>query len=63
MFYSLCNQCQLAVLFAGDFLCLDFRESEEKPKTVVWNHEESNELEPVFYHVANSFDEFMNVVK
>lgn len=57
------NVIPIAVLFAGDFLCLDFRESEEKPKTIVWSHEESDELEPVFYHVANSFAEFMEIMK
>lgn len=53
----------IAVLFAGDFLCLDFREDGDKPKVVVWSHEESDEFEPVLYYVANSFDEFMEIVK
>lgn len=53
----------IAALFAGDFLCLDFRGNNREPKVVVWNHEESDEFEPVFYHVANSFDEFIEIVK
>lgn len=53
----------IAVLFAGDFLCLDFREVGNKPKVVVWDHERSDDWKPVFYHVANSFDEFMEIVK
>lgn len=53
----------IAVLFAGDFLCLDFREDKDNPKVVVWDHERSDDWKPVFYYVANSFDEFMKIVK
>ncbi|OFD70061.1 MULTISPECIES: SMI1/KNR4 family protein [Bacillus cereus group] len=52
----------IAVLFAGDFLCLDFRESKNNPKVCVWDHENSAELEPVSYHVADTFDEFMGML-
>ncbi|MEI5907423.1 hypothetical protein WAK64_10175 [Bacillus spongiae] len=37
----------MAVLFAGDFLCLDYRESRNNPKVCEWDHEISAELEPV----------------
>lgn len=47
----------------GDFLCLDFREDGNKPRVVVRGHEGSDEFEPVFYHVVNSYDEFMETVK
>ena len=50
----------IAVLFAGDFICLDFREDIENPNVVVWNHEESAELEPITYFVANTFSEFIS---
>ncbi|MBC1227224.1 SMI1/KNR4 family protein [Listeria booriae] len=50
----------IAILFAGDYLCLDYRESKDRPKVCVWNHEESGELDPVVYFVANSFEEFIN---
>ncbi|HDR6269055.1 SMI1/KNR4 family protein [Bacillus thuringiensis] len=52
----------IAVLFAGDFLCLDFRESRNNPKVCVWDHENSAELEPVSHHVADTFDEFMGML-
>ncbi|MCY8232262.1 SMI1/KNR4 family protein [Priestia endophytica] len=52
----------IAVLFAGDFLCLDFRESRSEPKVCVWEHENSAEFEPVSYHVADTFDEFLNMI-
>ncbi|MDM5186249.1 SMI1/KNR4 family protein [Bacillus sp. DX4.1] len=52
----------IAVLFAGDFLCLDFRESRNNPKVCVWDHENSAELEPVSYHVADTFNEFWGML-
>ncbi|WP_243459708.1 SMI1/KNR4 family protein [Metabacillus bambusae] len=53
----------IAVLFAGDFVCLDFRDDREKPKVVIWNHEESAELKPITYFVANTFSEFIYKVE
>ncbi|WP_405101024.1 SMI1/KNR4 family protein [Oceanobacillus sp. FSL H7-0719] len=53
----------IAVLFAGDFVCLDFRNNRENPIVVVWNHEESAELEPITYFVADTFSEFISEVK
>lgn len=50
----------IAILFAGDYLCLDYGESKDTPKLCVWNHEESGELDPVVYFVANSFEEFVD---
>ncbi|MFC0271842.1 SMI1/KNR4 family protein [Metabacillus herbersteinensis] len=35
----------IAVLFAGDFLCLDYREDNLNPSVCVWCHEESGELD------------------
>ncbi|KTD85877.1 cell wall assembly protein [Paenibacillus etheri] len=52
----------VAVLFAGDFLCLDFRESRNNPKVCVWDHANSGEFDPVSYHVANSFEEFLTML-
>lgn len=53
----------IAALFAGDFLCLDYRESKERPNICVWSHEESEEDRPVTYKVANSFEEFCELLK
>ncbi|WP_148357954.1 SMI1/KNR4 family protein [Peribacillus simplex] len=53
----------IAVLFAGDFVCLDFRKDRENPMVVVWNHEESAELEPITYFIANTFSEFISKVE
>lgn len=50
----------IAELFAGDYLCLDFRENKNIPKVCVWSHEESGEFEPVTCFVANSFSDFIN---
>ncbi|MBT2701336.1 SMI1/KNR4 family protein [Bacillus sp. ISL-40] len=53
----------IAVLFAGDFVCLDFRKNRENPNVVIWNHEESVELEPVTYLIADTFSEFISKVE
>lgn len=47
----------IAYLFAGDFVCLDFRASDD-PEVVVWKHEESDDYAPVTTPVARSFTEF-----
>ena len=52
----------IAELFAGDVLCLDFRVDKVKPTVCVWNHEESGVLDPVMSHVADSFEDFLNML-
>nr|WP_269431742.1 SMI1/KNR4 family protein [Bacillus sp. JCM 19034] len=52
----------MAVLFAGDFVCLDYRNNVEEPIVCVWNHEESSDLNPITYIVSNSFEEFLNML-
>ncbi|WP_041061130.1 SMI1/KNR4 family protein [Jeotgalibacillus campisalis] len=52
----------IAVLFAGDFVCLDFRNNSEEPIVCVWNHEESSDLNPVTYMVSNNFEEFLSLL-
>lgn len=49
----------IAVLFAGDFLCLDYRKGEKKPEMVVWDHENSGDFDPTFYYVCANFKEFI----
>ncbi len=53
----------IAELFAGNYLCLDFREYKNIPSVCVWSHEESGDFEPVTYTVANSFSEFMQILE
>lgn len=52
----------IAVLFSGDFLCLDFRKSRNSPHVCIWDHENSAEFEPVSYPVANSFNDFLRML-
>lgn len=52
----------IAVLFAGDFVCLDYRNNIGEPIVCVWNHEESTELNPITYAVSNSFEKFLNML-
>ena len=52
----------IAVLFAGDFLCLDFRETPDHPTVCVWYHEESGVFDPATEKVADSFEEFLEML-
>ncbi len=47
-----------AAVFAGDFLCFDYEDNDE-PKIVLWNHDLSEEGEPVTEPVADNFEEFL----
>jgi len=52
----------IAELFAGDYLCLDYREKKVEPSICVWSHEESEDLAPVTYKVADTFSEFVEML-
>jgi hypothetical protein len=56
------NVIPIAVLFAGDFVCLDFRRTHETPVIAVWDHEQSRDLHPVLEAVAPSFSAFENLL-
>lgn len=49
----------IAVLFGGDFVCLNYIEDPENPSICIWYHEESYELEPAIEFVSNNFTEFL----
>ncbi len=57
------NVIPIAVLFAGDFVCLDFRRTSESPVVAVWDHERSRDLHPVLEQVATSFTAFDNMLR
>jgi hypothetical protein len=48
-----------AVLFAGDLVCLDFRDDPDAPTVCVWYHEESTDFHPVTETVAPSLEAFL----
>ncbi len=56
------NVVPIAVLFAGDFVCLDFRESAD-PSVVVWYHEESGEFSPATKKVAPNISAFFDMLR
>ncbi len=56
------NIVPIAALFAGDFLCLDFRTAGTEPSVVVWDHEASGEGAPVAHHVSSTFKDFLFMV-
>ena len=57
-----CEVLPIAELFAGDYLCMDFRKDKDSPEMCIWSHEESEELDPVTYKVANTFTEFVGML-
>jgi hypothetical protein len=50
-----------AALFAGDFLCFDYRHG-EPPRVVVWDHECSRRGRPRTEEVAANFTEFLELL-
>lgn len=53
----------IAMLFAGDYVCLDFRNNRITPEICIWYHEESEEFFPVTRKIAESFEEFVETLK
>ncbi|MCL1853169.1 MAG: SMI1/KNR4 family protein [Peptococcaceae bacterium] len=53
----------IASLFAGNFVCMDYRESKTNPKICIWDHEESEDFAPATYFIANSFEEFIDMLE
>ena len=53
----------IASLFAGDYVCLDYRKNKEKPSICVWSHEESEDFAPVTHHIADTFSEFIEMLR
>ena len=49
-------------LVGGDFACLDYRASSERPAVCIWSHEESDEGLPVTRPLAENFDEFLSML-
>ncbi len=52
----------IASLFAGDFICLDFRYNLKKPTICIWYHEDSEEFSPKIQTIANSFKDFLDML-
>jgi len=56
------NVVPIAALFAGDFLCFDFRLNSIEPAVSVWNHETSDEFSPDLTEISSSFIEFLDLL-
>lgn len=52
----------IAALFGGDFICLDYYEDRDNPQIVIWYNEESGDLAPSTNTIADSFEEFLNIL-
>jgi hypothetical protein len=52
----------IAELFAGDFVCLDFRRTPGAPGVVIWDHERSDDFRPVTIPLAPSFTAFARLL-
>ncbi|KEZ53655.1 SMI1/KNR4 family protein [Metabacillus indicus] len=53
----------VASIFAGDFVCLDYRTDMHNPSVCIWSHEESGDFDPVTYKAADSFSEFLKILQ
>jgi hypothetical protein len=49
----------IAALFAGDFVCLDYRGGRREPAVAIWDHDRSVTFKPHLDVVAESFDAFL----
>ncbi len=52
----------IAALFGGDFVCLDYYKDRENPQIAIWYNDESEDLDPSTNTIANSFQEFLNML-
>lgn len=52
----------IACLFTGDYVCLDYRENKDEPCISLWDHEESDEFEPVTYKISDDFSSFIDML-
>lgn len=52
----------IAQIFAGDYVCLDYRENCDQPSVCVWSHEGSGEFDPVTYKIADTFTQFTEML-
>jgi hypothetical protein len=52
----------IAALFAGDFVCLDYRDNPKEPIVCVWDQEESSDLNPVTKKISSTFEDFLNIL-
>lgn len=50
-----------AELFAGDYLCFEF-DGLQRPKVIVWFHERSTEESPYTEVVADTFEQFLELL-
>ncbi|MBM7543289.1 SMI1/KNR4 family protein [Amphibacillus cookii] len=52
----------IASLFGGDFLCFNFKDRKDNPSVGVWKHDESSELEPIFFECSPGFSYFIDIL-
>lgn len=53
----------IAALSTGDYVCLDYRACRERPLVCVWSYDESEEFTPITYKVADTFSEFVGMLR
>lgn len=57
------NLIPFALVSAGDYLCLDYRENTDNPEIALWLHELSDVFLPVTEQVASCFDDFLKLLR
>lgn len=53
----------IAFLFAGDYVCLDYRNNPKKPEICIWYHEQSEPFKPVTNKITDNFEQFIDMLK
>ncbi|HST91569.1 MAG TPA: SMI1/KNR4 family protein, partial [Brevundimonas sp.] len=57
------NLVPIAAVLAGDFIVLDYREGCEHPTIGLWDHEASEDFAPAVTTVAQTFNEFLSILR
>ena len=58
-----CELFPIAELTGYDYVCLDFRKNPDSPCVCVWDFRDSGEFDPVTYKIADSFEEFIEMLE
>ncbi len=58
-----CELLPIAELTGYDYVCLDFRKNPDSPFVCVWSFRDSGEFDPVTVKIADSFEEFIEMLE
>lgn len=53
----------IAEVYSGNYLCLDYAESRDEPSVCVWFHENSDDFDPCVETIADTIEEFFDMLE